>query len=340
MRGGSIMKKKKLKTFIFIVNALILFGLYLTNASDVWGEESENLFLIKKYGELEPYEAYPTERTPSRYEKLFLENQGLVKESRMFYSLPGGAIQSSASVAIYEFTDPVYAKNELLIQLYYRKASIDYVTINGMQVVQIVSPYWVSGNKYISTYVFNVDDPQPIYKDYLSLHPPTVNIQESDFDTREIVKVQVMRIHELNKEADKMRLLPARKVNKAEAYIGMVVQCGVEYSIRCYTGMYEGEYVSCPITMIKEDISRKMKWKKFREESISRPIVEENVNWGNLGSVEPKCRFQAGEIKPGDDTRIKLDVRWMMWEELNMSAADLEQLTEKPPDGIFPTMFE
>jgi len=247
-----------------------------------------------------------------------------------------------AVITISEFADSRYAKNALLLNLGNRRKLIKYITTNDKTIPQIVSPYWISGNKFTKTYFYKVPDTASIINDYLSLHPPTISIQDSDFNSQEIIKIQVERSHDIIKDAEPMRLVPMRVVNRPEAYIGMVAQCVAEYQVRCWTGMYEGEYVDCPITLMVEDFSRNSAWKKFREDSMARPIIEKNVNYDSSAGGT-NCRFQHGEIKPGDDTRVKEDLRWLILDELKMSPKELAPLllvADKLPGGIMPEMFE
>ena len=338
-KGGIDVKNDKLIKIISIITLCIIGSLLFLQFQQASGAEAKGTFIIKDYGELKPHNGYPIEEIPTKYEKLLLRSHGLLKKEVMYYSnAPYGVGNSSISIRVFNFANNAHAINGLLMELYRRKKYIKYITINGKPVLQIGSLKWVSGDKYLSISVNNVVDPQPTYNDYISLHPPTVNIQESDFNTQKIFKILVERSHEIIKDADKMRLLPARAISRPEAYIGMVAQCIAESNIRCWTGAYEREWVGCPVTLMKEDISRKKEWKKFKEQSASRPIVEENINW--TVPHEGKCQFRSGEIKPGDDTRTKYDVRWLMLDELNMSAAELKHLPEKPPDEFLPTMFE
>ena len=337
------MKKSKAVRVKFYVGMFIIMISYFI-ANQLLGNDSNGLFIIKKYGALEPYGS-PKEKSPSRYQRLFLDDQGLVKESMMGYTLPKGDISSHTTISIFKYTNSEYAQNRLLLFVGNNKANLNYTTINEEPVLKIGkdgNPFWISGNIFIKTNFYQVDDPMPILDDYLSLYPPTKKIQESDFDFQKIFKVQIERSHEIIKDAEPMRILPARAVNRPEAYIGMVAQCMAESMIRCWSGMCEikdkDKYTDCPITLMTEDISRNKAYKNFREKTMSLPIVEENVNWDSMPAGGVNCRFQHTEGESSFD-----DPRWLVLDNLKMSPKELAPLllmADKLPDGIMPEMFE
>ena len=335
-----------LAIFVFV---LIAFSVFHSRA--IGESVQDKYFTQKNYGVLKRSRVRSEE--PSKYQKLFLlESQGInSKYSIRYKSKPQGKRITSdhtISVTIDEFTNTAYAENDFLIYFHDRRDMVKPIQSNSvLEFIKYDGGFsWVSNEKKIIIMFNNVDPDkkQEILEDYLLLHAPTLQVTEDVFSYEKIGHVQVERSHEIIKGAEPMRILPARAVNRPEAYIGMVAQCSAEYQIRCWTGMYEGDHVDCPITLMAEDISRNMAWKEFKKESMSRSIIEDHINWASVpaGGVQ-NCSFQHGELNPGEDNRKKEDIRWLVLDELKMSPKELEPLllvADKLPDGIMPEMFE
>jgi len=325
--------------------AIFIIASFLLDINKSIGAESKDLFIDKKYGELEPCKGCPIDEKPLKYEKLLLPKQGMLLYSRMIYdnkdeidTFP----QHRISVSVYEFTEEKCSKNKLLLSLIKQQEHLEFINIQSNSVVTMRGIYyWISNNRYIKLRPnASTEVPEKMLMDYLSLHPSTVDIQKSDFDVQEIISVQVERSHDIIDKADKMRLLPARAISRPGAYVGMVAQCAAEFNVRCWTGMYEGENVDCPITLMVNDIDRNKEWEKFRKESMDKDIVEEKVNWA--GPMVGACDFLHVTSEDGPLGRKNHDLRWLMLDELKMNVVELTPLivTKQLPRAFIPEVFE
>jgi len=334
---------------------LVVFGLILIFAGSSPGNQSEELFPLRKYGNLEPDKTYPKDEFTSKYQNLFFERHDLIKESRMLYSsLPpaGMSIEDETVIVfIYSYDSIICAENKLRIQLYAIKELLNDVTFNGYTVIfkpvkdvweKYDRYYWVSGEKLINIYSHSTETPDELIADLLELHPPTIRVDASRLDPQDLIKFEIESSHEMIKDAEPMRTFPSRVVNRPDAYIGMVAQCISEFMIRCWSGMCSEEenekYVDCPITLMDEDISRYIAWKGFRGKTMSQPIVEENVNWTSIPEGGIDCRFRH-KVKSGEDSNIEIGPRALVLDALNMSPKELKPLLLKKeglPDGIIP----
>ena len=345
------MNKRFIRYYLPAIILAIILSISFFRSTEIRAGQTDDLFPFKEYGDLRPRK--PRCKSPSRYQKLFLDKQGLIEYCMMPYgSKPreGSIVPSKAVfVQISEYQGEKLSVSELQMSVFPVLKHYEEITINDSKILAASDRsryHWLSFTKYITVTRSRTEIPNDILADLTTMHPSDVDFTIDEIDPRNIIEIQIERSHEIIKDAEPMRILPARitpGLSRSEAYIGMVAQCVAETMVRCWSGMCETEdgdtYADCPITLISEDISRKLAWKKFREETMSLPIIEKNVNWTSVPAGGANCRFRhIGDKKSFDDPR------WLVLDELKMSpkelASPLLPVADELPDGIMPEMFE